>query len=93
MVDEGVVRKLRVIEGKGGRCRARCRVKQAVLPAELGDAGTVEGNAVVGKAVAVGQWQVEGGMAADGKEQLFFAGVMHLPANAQGVAAQGVAEV
>ena len=48
---------------------------------------------MVGKAVAVGQRQVEGGMAADGKEQLLVGGVVHLPADAQGVATQGVAEV
>ena len=70
VVDEGVIRKLRVVKGKGGLCRAQRGVKQAVLPAQLRDAGAVEGNYVVGKAVAVGQRQVEGGMAADGKEQL-----------------------
>ena len=48
---------------------------------------------MVGKAVAVGQRQVEGGMAADGEEQFLVGGVVHLPADAQGVATQGVAEV
>ena len=94
VVDEGVIGKSGVVKREVAFAGMRGGVEQAVAPAETGEIGAFYLDVVVGKGFAVGQRQGKGGVAADGEEQVFLFGrVVHLPADAQGIAQQGIAEV